>query len=181
MSFEEKTIRQQTVYNGRIFNVVTHDVLLPNGKTSVRDIVQHAGAVGIIAIRGEQMVLVRQYRKALEKVTLEIPAGLRDKAGEPLLETAKRELVEETRLQAKEWQKIADMALSPGFSDEIITLYEAKGLQHASERLVPDADEHVAVVYYTRQQVQEAIESGEICDAKTLYAVQYWDMNRGKS
>lgn len=178
MQFEEKTTHQRIVFNGRIFNVIRHDVQLPNGKTSVRDIVEHSGAVAVIAIVDEQLVLVRQYRKALGKAILEIPAGLRDHADESLVQTASRELIEETQLTAEAFHYVSDMVLSPGFSTEIVTIYEAIGVKLAQHLLPQDDDEHIEVVYLTREQVDQAMASGEICDAKTLYAIQYWDLKR---
>lgn len=175
---EERTLEKETVYKGRIFDVEAHKVSLPNGHTSYRDIIVHHGAVAVIAIIDDKMLLVRQYRKAIERETLEIPAGKLDKIGENRLDAARRELREETGYSAT-LTEICTMNMSPGYLTENITIYHADNLVKESEQEL-DEDEFVDVYLLTRQEVEDAIQDGLICDAKTLYAVLYWDLLGGK-
>ncbi|MGX7025562.1 NUDIX hydrolase [Vagococcus hydrophili] len=174
--FEEKTIKREILYEGKIIDVVLDDVLLPNGKTSKRELVFHNGAVAIIAITPEnKMILVKQYRKAVEKSILEIPAGKIEKDETVPMETAKRELEEETGYQAKEIKEIAKFISSPGFSNEWLYLYEAKDLVKVENPLPQDEDEFLELMELSLDEAKEKIVTGEICDAKTLYAILYWE------
>lgn len=175
---EERTLSKETVYKGRIFDVESHHVSLPNGNTSYRDIIVHQGAVAVITIIDHKLLLVRQYRKAIEQETLEIPAGKLDKVGEDRYEAALRELREETGYSGN-LTEICTMNMSPGYLSENITIYRADNVIKQSEQELDD-DEFVDVCLLTRQQVEEAIQDRLICDAKTLYAVLYWDLLGGK-
>ncbi|HCM90035.1 MULTISPECIES: NUDIX hydrolase [Vagococcus] len=175
--FEEKTINREVLYEGKIIDLVLDDVLLPNGETSKRELVFHNGAVAIIAITPEnKMILVKQYRKAVEKSILEIPAGKIEKNETIPMETAKRELEEETGYQASEMKQVAKFISSPGFSNEWLYLYEAKDLVKVDNPLPQDDDEFLELMELTLDEAKEKIITGEICDAKTLYAILYWEM-----
>lgn len=115
MDLNEKTIDRTVIYNGKIVDVEIHTVTLPNGETSTRELVYHNGAVAVCALTPKkEVVLVKQYRKPVEKPLLEIPAGkLED--DENRVEAAKRELEEETGYIAKELTHVVDMYGSPGF------------------------------------------------------------------
>lgn len=115
MDLNEKTIDRTVIYNGKIVDVEIHTVTLPNGETSTRELVYHNGAVAVCAVTPKkEVVLVKQYRKPVEKPLLEIPAGkLED--DEDRVEAAKRELEEETGYIAKELTHVVDMYGSPGF------------------------------------------------------------------
>ena len=122
MDMTEKTLTTQEVYHGRIIRVRRDEVLLPNGHTSVREVVEHPGGVGILALEDDgSVLLVRQYRYAFGRTLLEIPAGKREKGEEPLT-TARRELREETGATADEWLSMGSLIASPGCYDEV--LYE---------------------------------------------------------
>ncbi|MCS1350831.1 NUDIX hydrolase [Mechercharimyces sp. CAU 1602] len=169
---EEKTINSQVLFEGRIIKVQIDEVSLPNGNTSTRELVKHPGAVSILAITEEEkIVLVRQYRKPLEKAILEIPAGKID-PGENPQHCAKRELEEETGYLAQEMDEVLSFYTSPGFSDEIVYIYEAKKLTQGEAK--PDADEFVETVELTLTEALEKISSHEIHDAKTVTAIYYW-------
>lgn len=176
--FEEKTTHREVIYQGKIIEVVVDDVLLPNGKTSKRELVFHNGAVGIIAVTNEnKFILVNQYRKVLEKNILEIPAGKIELDELDPLETAKRELEEETGYQASHIKEITRFIASPGFCNEELVLYEATGLIKIENPLPLDEDEFLEIVELTLAQAKEKILTGEICDAKTMYAILYWEMS----
>lgn len=176
--FEEKTIARKNIFKGHVIEVVVDDVLLPDGKTATRELVLHNGAVGIIPITNEgKILLVKQFRKPLEKVILEIPAGKIDPGEETMPErTARRELEEETGFQANTWTYVSSMYLSPGFSNEKMYMYYAEKLARVENPLAQDDDEVLELYELTLQEAKAEIEKGTICDSKTLYAIQYWEL-----
>lgn len=182
---EEKTTKRTEIFQGKIIEVVLDEVTLPDGRPALRELVFHHGAVAIMALDHlGRMLFVRQFRKPLEKVTLEIPAGKIDPGEEQSPEqTAKRELEEETDYQAAHWEKISGMYSTPGFSNEFLTMYWAEDLQKAANPLSADDDEFLAVEALTLAEAKAAIQSGLICDAKTIYAVTYWELRlvKGRS
>lgn len=170
--FEEKTISSKMIYDGRVVKLVVDDVSLPNGEQSKREIVKHSGAVAIMAVtKEEKLVLVKQFRKALEKTTFEIPAGKLE-AGEQPLECAIRELEEETGYRAKTIKPLYSFYTSPGFADEVVHLFWAEDLEEGVVHL--DQDEFIELVEYSLEECFAAIEAKEICDAKTILAVHLW-------
>jgi ADP-ribose pyrophosphatase len=174
----EKTIRKEKIFNGKVVQLYVEDVQLPNGKTSKREVIKHPGAVAIIPITKEgKLVLVRQYRKALERVLIEIPAGKLEKGEEPLA-TAQRELEEETGYRAQSMRHIVSFYTSPGFADELIHLYMAEGLEKLEDAASLDEDEFVDILEVTLEEALEMLEKREIYDAKTAYALQYLQLRR---
>ena len=168
---DEKTIGTKTIYQGRIIDVQVEEVILPNGKKGMREVVKHPGAVAVIAkTENDKYLFVRQYRKPLERTIVEIPAGKVEKNEDPS-ETVKRELYEETGYKCEQINHLISFYTSPGFANEIIHLYEAshliEGEQHTEE------DEFVDVLELTLDEAQQLIEQQEIIDAKTVYAVLY--------
>ncbi|MBO8163100.1 MAG: NUDIX hydrolase [Brevibacillus sp.] len=169
----EQTISSQTIYDGRIIKVKVDEVRLPNGKTAKREIVNHQGAVAVLALTDEgRMVTVRQFRKPLERTIVEIPAGKLE-PGEDPLECAKRELAEETGYQAEQFTHLSSFYTSPGFADELLHLYLATGLQPGPVK--PDDDEFVEVEELTLEEAKRLHERGEIRDAKTVLALFAWE------
>jgi len=176
--FEEKTISEEKIFEGRVISLFHQQVELPNGKTSTREIVKHPGAVAIIPVTDDgKVVLVEQYRKAMERVLLEIPAGKLEKGEEPL-RTAIRELEEETGYEAAEWEHIQSFYTSPGFADEYIYIYLAKGLRKKENSASLDEDEFVEVLELSLEECIEELKKGTIHDAKTCYAIQYLQLNK---
>ncbi|MDL2280878.1 NUDIX hydrolase [Selenomonadales bacterium OttesenSCG-928-I06] len=163
---KEKTIHSTRVYNGNIIHVKLETVILPNGKQALREIVDHKGAVAIVPITNEgNVVLVRQYRQAARKILIEIPAGKLSPKEDPN-ECAKRELLEETGFTAKELYKVSSVFTTPGFSNELIHIYIAKGL--TMEKQQPDEDEFLDVEIYTPEEIKALIKDNTICDGKTI-------------
>ena len=174
--FEEKTIHSTRIFNGRIISLKVDEVSLPNGGTSNREIVNHPGAVAVIALTDDnKLILVEQYRKALERSIIEIPAGKLEKGEEPL-ETAKRELEEETGYAAGEMIYLQSFATSPGFADEIIHLYVARNLVVVEDKKQLDEDEFVELMEVTIEEAEELVAKGKIYDAKTAFAVIWLKM-----
>ncbi|HEY9569433.1 MAG TPA: NUDIX hydrolase [Metalysinibacillus sp.] len=177
-NFEEKTIRTKKIFQGKIISLQVDDVTLPNGKEAKRELVKHPGAVAVIAITPEQkMVLVNQYRKPLERMSTEIPAGKME-AGELPLHTAQRELEEETGYKAKHWEHVQTFATSPGFADEIIHVYYASELEAVLQKAPLDEDEFVELQEETLDNVFAMLQNGDIADAKTAYAIQWWKLQQ---
>jgi 8-oxo-dGDP phosphatase len=126
---EYEVVASEEIYTGRIISLRKDTVAMPGGGTSDREVVHHPGAVGIVALDDDdRVVMVRQYRHAVGEHLWELPAGLRDVDGEPPVDSARRELAEETQLAAARWSLLVTQHPSPGFCDELIQLYLAEGL-----------------------------------------------------
>lgn len=172
----EKTISSQTIYEGKIVTLKVDQVELPNGKTASREIVTHPGAVAVMAITDDnRMVVVRQFRKPLERTIVEIPAGKLEPGEKPDV-CAHRELEEETGYTAQEMKHVASFYTSPGFADELIHLYRTDSLTAGEAK--PDEDEFVELMHITVEEAQQLIASGEIRDAKTIMAVYVWQLEQ---
>lgn len=162
----ERPLTEDVVWTGRIFNVDRLQVQLPDGRNAIRDVVRHPGAVAIVALTDEgHICLVRQYRTALGRVTVEIPAGKLD-PGEDPLECASRELLEETGMLAEKIAYLTTIATSDGFTDELIHIYMATGLSFSKSS--PDADEFINVDLVEVGELVDAVLDGRIEDAKTV-------------
>lgn len=169
--FEEKTTHSNRLYEGKIINLKVDDVSLPNGRTSKRELIEHPGAVAVIAITPENKILmVEQYRKALERSMVEIPAGKLEK-GEAPEYTAMRELEEETGYTADKLELIQSFSTSPGFADEVVHLYSATGLKKSTSEALLDEDEFVELMEVSLQEAEEMVKNQRIYDAKTAFAV----------
>jgi 8-oxo-dGDP phosphatase len=124
-----EVLASEQIYTGRIISLRKDTVAMPGGGTSDREVVHHPGAVGVVALDDDdRVVMVRQYRHAIGEHLWELPAGLRDVDGEPPVDSARRELAEETQLAAERWSLLVSQHPSPGFCDELIHLYLAEGL-----------------------------------------------------
>ena len=128
-----EVLASETVYEGRVISLHRDTVAMPGGGDSVREVVHHPGAVGIVALDdADRVVMLRQYRHPIRAHMWELPAGLRDVDGEPPVVTARRELAEETSLSAARWSLLTTQNPSPGFCDELVYLYLAEGLSDAA-------------------------------------------------
>ena len=164
----EKKLDSREIYRGRIVTVHVDQVALPNGKTAQREVVDHPGGVGILALDEEGRVLmVQQYRYAFGRPMWEIPAGKREPGEEPL-ETAKRELEEETGARAERWMPLGELIPSPGCYGERLSLFLARGLTFGETH--PDEDEFLQVSRIGLGELIQGCVSGQIQDAKTVCA-----------
>ncbi len=166
MSHGEKKLSSRSIYKGRVVSLRVDEVELSGGGVATREVVGHPGAVSIVALNeAKEVILVRQYRYAVGRELLEIPAGKLEYGEEPLA-CAIRELEEETGFRATNLQHLCTYFTTPGFSDEIMYLYLATGLNAGTAS--PQSDENIVVQRLTLRQALHAIETGEIVDAKTI-------------
>ncbi len=181
MNFEEKTIKRQEIFKGHIFTVAVDDVELPNGLGQAkRELIFHKGAVCILAITPEgKIILVKQYRKAIERVSIEIPAGKLE-VGESGSEeeAALRELEEETGYTSPKLTLLHDFYSAIGFCNERLRLYLADELMKVENPRPQDEDEVIELMEVTLEEALSMIASGEICDAKTIMAIQHLQIIR---
>lgn len=178
---EEKTIKTEQIFTGKIVSLQVDDVLLPNGKTSKREIIKHPGAVAIIALTAEnKIVLVEQFRKALERTIVEIPAGKLEEGEDPTV-CAIRELEEETAYTCEKIEWLMSFYTSPGFANEIIHLYIATNLTKKHHPLPLDDDEFVRVIELTLDEAIQYVKDQKIYDAKTAYAIQYLQLSEAQN
>ncbi|MFD2332217.1 NUDIX hydrolase [Cohnella sp. GCM10020058] len=169
--FYEETVSTDKRFEGKIISLQVDTVRLPGGGTATREIVKHPGAVAVIAVHEGKLLVVDQFRKPLERMQVEIPAGKLDAGEEP--ETAAiRELEEETGYRARSIRYVRTFATSPGFADELIHLFFTDDLE--AGELKPDEDEFLNLEALTPEQADEYIANGRICDAKTLIGVLVW-------
>ncbi|PYI55026.1 NUDIX hydrolase [Paenibacillus flagellatus] len=173
--YEEPTVRTEPIFQGKVISLQVDTVRLPNGETATREVVKHPGAVGVLAIRDDRMIVVEQYRKALGRSQVEIPAGKLE-PGEDTAEAAKRELEEETGYRCEGVKLVCSFYTSPGFADEILHLYVAEGLTEGSAN--PDEDEFLDCEAITLETAKRYIAEGRIRDAKTIAAVYAWQLFR---
>jgi len=175
-NLEEKTIRSEEIFSGKVISLHLQDVELPNGKQAKREIITHPGAVAILAITDDnKVVMVEQYRKALGRTIVEIPAGKLEKGEEPAL-CARRELEEETGYECQILELLTSFYTSPGFADELVHVYLAKGLTKKENAASLDEDEFVQLEELTLAEAERYVKEQKIYDAKTIYAVQYLEL-----
>lgn len=170
MDFEEKTVKSEYLYKGRVLNLKKDEIALPSGKSSVREIVEHSGGCAVLCVKDGKILLVRQFRYAYKKVIIEIPAG-KINVGEPPEQTAVRELEEECGLKAKSVKLLCEIYPSPGYTNEIIRLFKAEEFEKS--KVCFDDDEYVESFWIDVGEAKRMAENGEINDAKTLIALSY--------
>jgi ADP-ribose pyrophosphatase len=174
---EARSVAERTVYQGRVVDLRVETIEFADGSRHEREIVGHRGAVAILALDGEDLLLVRQHRAAARRVLLEIPAGTRDPLPDGGIEapeaTAPRELAEETGMNAAAWRHLARFWTAPGFATELMDLYLATGLTPA-ENAAPPEDEHLELERVPWRRAVEMVERGEIADAKSIVGILWF-------
>lgn len=166
MDLKEKTIRKIYAYRGKIINLRSDDVELPDGSISTREVVEHSGGAVILPVTPDgRVIFVKQYRYAYGEEVLELPAGKLDPGESPIVAAA-RELEEETGMVAAKYYNLGKLYPSPGYTDEIISMYAAAGLKDVGQH--PDPDEFLEVEILSFSEALNLIYKGEIKDAKTI-------------
>ena len=169
-----RQVAERTVYRGLVVDLRIQTVEFADGERRDREIVVHPGAVAIVALDGDDLVLVRQHRAPAGRVLLEIPAGTRDRGPDGSSEapalTARRELAEETGLRADTWRHLGTFWTTPGFTTETMDLYLATDLATEGDAQ-PAEDERIEVARVPWARALEMIETGEIADAKSIVGI----------
>lgn len=166
----EKTLKSDKIYQGKILSLRVDTIEMPNKKYSKREIVEHKPAVVIIAIKGTKLLMVRQYRKAVNRTLLEVPAGLVEVTETPI-QAASRELEEETGYLCKNPKYIMEFYTSPGYSDEKIDLFLAEDLVKTEQHL--DDGEFLDVEEIDIEELRKKVLYGEILNASSIIAINY--------
>lgn len=167
MNYEEKTLKSEYVYRGKVLDVKRDEILVSNGHNSVREVVEHPGGVVILAVQDNNLLTVKQFRYPLKETSVELPAG-RLELGEDPDEASKRELREETGYIANFWKSLGFIYTTPGFCNEKLYLYLAKDLEFVGEN--PDEDEILRSDKISISDFCNMIQNGEINDSKTICA-----------
>jgi len=171
---QARVLSSRISYQGPVFSVTTDQVEEPGGVRARRDVIRHSGSIVVLAVDDAarktepRILLERQYRHAAQSMMWELPAGRIDD-GETALTAAKRELLEETGYSARHWKRILHFYVSPGFLDETMTIYLARGLQAGEAR--PEADERIATRFFGLSEAKRMALHGRIRDAKTICGV----------
>lgn len=174
-------VSRARVFEGRVWDVVSETVDFAGGRMT-REFVAHTGAVAVLAIDDDDNVLlINQYRQPIGTRDWEIPAGLLDVAGEPPLEAARRELAEETDLVATDWTPLVSMSTSPGGSNEVVHIFEARGLSAAPETHErTDEEAEIVARWVPLDEAVEAVLDGRLRNGPLMVAVLTAQTRRGR-
>lgn len=168
--------KENVIYKGKIFDLIQKNVVI-NNKIYQRDIIRHPGGVGVLVTKENKILFVKQFRHAINKETLEIPAGKLEYGEDPKT-CGIRELNEEAYLECEDLQLITSIVSTPGFCDELIWIYEAKNIKATTHHLAQDEDENIDLVWLDIKDAYQMILDQKIDDAKTIIAIQYAYINR---
>ena len=168
----EKELKREIIYDGKILQLTKEEVELENGQHAYREVVYHNGGVCVLAVKNNQILLVKQFRYPNRLDTLEIPAGKLEKDEDPKT-CALRELEEETNYRASNMKFIMKTLPSPGYTSEWLYLYEAVDFQEVNHALACDADEFIDVMWLNLDEAYQKVLNGDIVDAKTVIAIMY--------
>jgi len=170
-SLEERTLSSAYIYQGKIINLRHDKVKLPDDRETIREIVEHPGAVVILALtEKKEIVMIRQFRKPADEVLWELPAGTLEK-GEDLVSCARRELEEETGYYPRKIKKLITFFSAPGFCNEKLTLFLAEDLEKKNKN--EDADEFIEVKPIKPNEALRLVKENVIKDAKTIIGILY--------
>ncbi|MEA5360034.1 NUDIX hydrolase [Amycolatopsis sp., V23-08] len=160
------------VHIGRVVGLRIDDVVMPGGNTAVREVIEHLGAVAIVALDEEQRVtLIHQYRHPMGHRLWELPAGLIDHLGEDPVGAARRELVEEVGQAAEDWVTLVDVAASPGFTDEVVRVFLARGLSEVERDVLGDEEADLVVHTFPLAEAVRMALAGELVNGATVSGV----------
>lgn len=175
-----KRLNRELVHKGKVINLYTDTIVLPDGREAQWDHIEHNGAAAVVAITGDdKIILVRQYRNSIDRHTLELPAGGVNEKDEPTKLCAMRELEEETGYRGEDFEFLISVKTAVAFCNENIDIYTAKGLVKTHQNL--DPDEFITIESYSLDTLMKMIASGEIQDAKTvsgIFAYYYKQQNK---
>jgi len=161
-----ETTASETLHRGKIFALRRDQVRMPGGKVVTREVVEHFGAVAVVALDDDGNIpMVYQYRHAFGRRLWELPAGLLDVHGEPAHLTAARELHEEAGLRASTWQVLVDLDSTPGFSDESVRVFLATGLSEVDRPDAHDEEADMTLRWYPLAEAAGKVLNGEIVNA----------------
>jgi ADP-ribose pyrophosphatase len=158
-----ETVDSETIYVGNIFALRADEVRMPGGNTARREVVEHYGAVAVVAMDDDDnVVMVYQYRHPVGRRLWELPAGLLDLGGEPPHVTAARELKEEAGLSAQNWRVLVDLVSTPGFSDESVRVYLATGVSDVGRPDAHDEEADLVVRWFSLDEAVRMVLDGEV-------------------
>lgn len=168
-SHEFRTVSTRDVHIGRVVGLRVDEVAMPGGGTALREVVEHLGAVAVVALDDDgQVVLIHQYRHPLGHRLWELPAGLLDSPDEVPVEGARRELAEEVGLDAARWSTLVDVAASPGFTDEVVRVFLAQDLSTVDQDLQGDEEADLVVHRVPLAEAVRMALAGEIVNGATV-------------
>lgn len=169
---EFRTLSSETFYRGKILALRADEVQMPGGHVAVREVVEHFGAVATAAVDEDgRLAMIYQYRHALGRRLWELPAGLLDEPGEGPAQAAARELQEETGLAAESWRLLLDVALSPGFCDEAVRVYLARGLRDVGRPPAAHEEADLTVHWVDLGEAADMVLAGEVVNATAAAGV----------
>lgn len=179
MSGQIKRIKRELKFRGKILDFYQDTMEIDGNHTVVWDFLKHKGAAAVVPVTADgKILMVKQYRNALDRYTLEIPAGALDEEGEPGIVCAGRELEEETGYRCDDLEWLITLRTTVAFCDEKIEVFVARSLISSQQHL--DEDEFIDLKAYTIEELKEKIFSGEIEDAKTVSSLLAYDIKYGK-
>ncbi|OZC77206.1 ADP-ribose pyrophosphatase [Rhodococcus sp. 06-462-5] len=169
---EFTTLDSTVPYSGAILALRLDQVSMPNGRQAEREVIEHHGAVGILAVDDQdRVVMIEQYRHPVGRRLWELPAGLLDEPGEQPVLAAQRELAEETGLAAQTWSVLVDVLASPGFTDEAVRIFLAQGLTEVDRPEAHDEEADIELSYVPMDEAVRRALSGEIVNASAVAGV----------
>jgi len=178
-SLAEETVSSEAVYQGVFLQIRRDQARLPDGSLHTREWVLHPGASAILALADDgQILMERQWRYPMGREYLEIPAGKID-AGESPLQTAQRELLEETGMRAQHWEPLTVIHPAIGFSNEVIHIFLARGLSGSSEHAALDQGEQIETLWMSLDDLMDRVLAGQLPDVKTQIAL--WHLKERKA
>ena len=179
MSDRIKRLKRELKFKGTIIDFYQDTIQVDGERIVTWDIIDHIGAAAIVPVTDDgKILMVHQYRNALDSFTIEIPAGALDRAGEPGIECATRELEEETGFRSEDLEWLITVRTTVAFCNEKIEIFVARNLIPSKQNL--DADEFIDVKAYTIEELKEKIFSGEIVDGKTIAGLLAYDVKYGR-